>query len=53
MQGEKPRHEQSKGKELANRQGSHRNGEEAIERMTDRDQVKDREKDRDRGRWKQ
>lgn len=53
MQGEKPRHEESKGKELAKRRGSHRNGEGAIEGMTDRDRVKDREKDRDRERWKQ
>ncbi len=53
MHGEKPRNEASKGKELAKQQGSHRNGEGAIERMTDRDRVKDREKDTDRERWKQ
>lgn len=48
MQGEKPRNEASKGKELAKQQGSHRNGEGAIERMTDRDRVKDRERYRQR-----
>lgn len=38
---------------MAKQQGSHRNGKGAIERMTDRDGVKDREKDTDVERWKQ
>lgn len=43
----------TEGKELAKQAGSHRDGEGAIETMTDRDRVKDREKDTDRERWKQ
>lgn len=41
------------GGELANQQGSHKSGEGAIERMTDRDRAKDGEEDTDRERWKQ
>lgn len=55
MQREQPRNEPSEREtELAKKQqGSHRSGEGAIERMTDRDRVNDGEKDTDRERWKQ
>lgn len=53
MQGEKPRNEASEGKWSAERRGSQRSGEGVMERATDRDRVRDGEKDTDTERWKQ